>query len=419
MSDEIADALTAALGTAEPTAAPAATPVAEAPKVEAPAPAAPTPGGEAKSHVDDFMKSLSEDLPVIETPEEVVEHEKEELKPEATVAEEETTGPDEDGVEQPKNMSEKAAASWKVLKQSKEGYKKQAKELDTQIQAKSAEVQTLQTRVQELEQLTGKAALVPEMEEKLNRFDELEKTVSILRVEESKEYRDAILAPLDVIADAAAQIAKANGIEAHELYDVINETDPVAQRQRFKEVTAGWDDMDRHEVFGMIGNAKSIFARQNDMRANAHAAAKEQEKLASEAADKAKAATKAEYIKATDSVVQGLKDRVPFVPLRDGETAEERFAALAEKVKGVDFDGAAVNSKATAIASVFALADAVKTITTLQAQIKTLESRVADKAAVKPTIKATESKPADEGPQDYFAAVGVPPNPTLSGVFNF
>ena len=315
---------------------------------------------------------------------------------------------DEDDVpeELPKGTSKKASEDWKKLRGSRDKYKTQTTELENAVKERETKIAEFEAKVAELEELRGKAAVSAELEEKLKNFEEMEKTVSLLRVEESSEYKKAVTEPLDAIADQVDALAKSNEATPSDLYAALNETDLAKQRTMLKEATAGWDEIEKVELWEMAKDARSIFAKQREMRENAHEARKQQEAATEAETAKQAEARKREFVEASKGVVDQIKDKVPFVPLRDGETVEDRFAAVAEKLKGVDFDANSTNDKAFAAASALVLPSAVKTITKLQAEVEALEKRLAKTNSSKPS----KSDPVDDGgedEEDFFEAVGI------------
>lgn len=338
---------------------------------------------------------------------------------EEPVAEE--TPASEEGDDEPKlpeGASPKAAESWNKLRGSRDKYKAAEAELTKKLTKAEEDLKAYQAKAAELETVKGKAALLPEMEEKLKQLDELERLVSIHRLEDSKEYQTAIAKPLSVIGDTAKALARANESNPQDILDILAEPDMAKQRQMFKETTAGWDDMDRLDLRRMMDDSRDLLSRSQDMRQNASAAAKEYARLQAESAEKAKAASRAEFGKATENVVESLKSKVPFVPLREGETMEKHFASVAEKVRNIDFDSTSANNKAFAAASAILLPSAVKTIEALQKEVASLKARVSETNTAKPTIQPAESKQAESTDTDFLTALGVPKNPMMSQALN-
>lgn len=316
--------------------------------------------------------------------------------------------PEEDDVpeEPPKGTSKKASEDWKKLRGSRDNYKTKATELERAVKEKESKLAELESKVTELEELRGKAAISAELEEKLKNYEELEKTVSLLRIEESPEYKKAVAAPLAAIEDQVVALGKENEAPLDEIFDAINEPDLAAQRTKLKAVTAGWDEIDKIELRNMAADARSLFGKQREMRENAATTVKQQEEMSKAEAERQAAEAKQAFLKASESVVNTIKEKVPFVPLRDGETVEDRMAALSEKLKAVDFESKGHSEKAVAAASALVLPDAIKTISHLQKEVKALEERLAKTNSAKPSKSDPVEDDAD-GEEDFFESIGI------------
>jgi len=227
----------------------------------------------------------------------------------------------------------------------------------------------------------------------------------MLRVEEGSEYKKAVSEPLGAIEEQVVALGKENEASLDAVFDAVNEPDLAKQRTKLKEVTAGWDEIDKVELRNMAADARVLFGKQRELRENAATAAKQQEELTAAEAEKAAAETQKQFLKASESVVSQIKEKLPFVPLRDGETADDRAAALAEKLKNVDYEAQTPHGKAAAAASALVLPQAIKTISKLQKDLKALETRLAEKNAAKPTKSDAVADPVEE--EDFFKSVGI------------
>jgi uncharacterized protein with HEPN domain len=359
--------------------------------------------------MSDFVNTLTADVPPTETPAVAppVETPPEETPPvETPPAEPPPAEPakDDEGIpEAPKSRKD-----WDTLRASRDRHKQTAEETQKATESLKAEI----------EELRGKAARLPELEEKLKDLDEMEKELSITRLEATREYRDTILKPLQVIGEQAEVLANSNESEKERVYEMLRESDPVKQRAAFKELTLGWDEVDRSELWGMTKDARVILDKQDSMRTNASAAAKEQQTLAESRQKAEKEAFTKEFITSTKDVVKSLREKTPFVPLAEGELEDDRYASLEQKVAAVDFDAQPVRAKAFAAATAVMYPQMVKTMAKMQAEIDSLKSRVKADNATKPSVSPSEPSRAAEPDQDFLSAMGVPQNPTLSHSLN-
>ena len=354
--------------------------------------------------VDDLVEGDKEPEPEKAAEEEEPEKEEE---PEAEKSTEEEPEKDDDEPELPDKASPAAKDSFNKLRGSRDKYKTEAEQVKTALEAATAELTALRE----------KSALIPEIEEKLKNYDEMEKKLAVLRVEESPEFIKAIKAPLDAIEVSAESLAKSNDADVDEFFRALSEPDLAKQRELLKAATAGWDDMDRLDAKKMAEDTRDLLTRQREMRANAHETAKEQSQRASEAAEAAAKAARKEFSDATKDVLSSLKEKIPFVPLRDKETVEDRFAAISAKIGDMDFDKDSPRNKAFAAASAVMMPTMVKTVQSLQKEVAALEDRLKKKNGTSPAMRESSS-PAQKEDDDFFSSMGMPKELTISERLN-
>lgn len=286
---------------------------------------------------------------------------------------------------------------WNNLRASRDRHKAAAEEKDAFLKEKDAQI----------EELKSKAARAAELEEKLKVFDEQERELAIARVEATREYKDNIEKPLQAIGTQAEALAQSNEGDVGAVFRMLNEADPVKQRTMLKELTAGWDEIDRLDMKKMADDARTLLDKQDAMRTNAHAAAKEREEIASRTAAAEKEAVRKEFTNATADVVKSLREKMPFTPLVEGETEDDRYNLLAQKVQAVDFDNQTPRAKALAAASALALPKAIETIAAKDKEIAELKAALAKESKSKPTVSPkAETKPA-EPEKDFFEEFGI------------
>lgn len=323
---------------------------------------------------------------------------------------EESTTPTEEGEETvpdaPKNRKD-----WDTLRASRDRHKQQAEEVKSVLSTKDQTIQALQ---QQLEELQNKAARLPELEDKLKDFDTYEKELAVTRLESTREYRETIAKPLQVIGEQAETLATSNGAELEDVLEMMREADPAKQRTAFKDVTAGWDEVDRAELWAAVKDARVLLDKQDMMRNNASAAAKEQLEKATAREQAEKAEAKQQFVSSLKDVTKTLREKTPFVALAEGETEEDRYRLLEQKVAEVDFDSQPARGKAFAAAAAILHPQMVRTIAKLQEENATLRSRVKSTNETRGSVTPNEQTrpPADE--QDFLTALGVPTSPTLS-----
>jgi len=365
--------------------------------------------------MNDFVSSLVSDEPTpASTPEQTPNPESETSdvedmgldKPEeAEDKPEETPKPEPEIPEAPKSRKD-----WDILRTSRDGHKRAAEEAKVILEAKEQDIQELTTQ---LEELKTKASQLPELQEKLKDFDTYEKELAVTRLEATREYKETILAPLEIIAQSAETLAKDNDTEKDKVYDMLKEPDAAEQRRAFKELTSGWDDIDRGELWNMTKDARTILDKQDSMRENAAAAAHEQKALATAREQQEKEAFRKQFITEAKNVVNSLKEKTPFIPLAEGETIDDRFTSLEAKVAEVDLDTQSPRGKAFAAATAIIYPQMVKTIQKLQEENKTLLGRVKADNSSKPQMSPSDQSRPPTTEEDFLVSMGVS-QPNLS-----
>lgn len=373
----------------------------------------PDPPAADDTPVKEPEKPAEDDTPAKE-PEKPAEDEPE--KP--PVAEDEEDEEDEnpfDVVEKPDSEKpsdedkepEKPASSddWSRLRESRNRYKAEAAERESLLHEKEAEVA----------ELKAKAARTAELEEKLKVFDEQEKELAVARVESTREYKETIEAPLKAIGEQVDILATSNEGDVSAVHRMLVEPDPAKQRTMLKEITSGWDEIDRLDLKKMAEDARTILDKQDAMRTNAHAAAKEREQIASQREVETKEKSRKEFINATGEVVKSIREKVPFIPLAEGETEDDRYSSLAQKVAQVDFESQTPRAKALAVASTFALPQAVKTIAAKDKEIAELKEALAKSSKSKPSVTLKADPAPDGEEQDFFKEFGIQDRSNMFG----
>lgn len=350
-------------------------------------------------------------------PEKVVEEvktdpepEKKDPEPEKTVVEEDENPFEvekkEDAKPEDTKEPEKPASSddWSRLRESRNKYKAAAEEKESILREKEAEVTELKV----------KAARTAELEEKLKVFDEQEKELAVARVESTREYKESIEAPLHAIGEQVEILVTSNEGDVSAVKRMLTEPDPAKQRTQLKEITSGWDEIDRLDLKKMAEDARTILDKQDAMRSNAHAAAKEQQGIAAKREAEQKELSKKEFTKATGDAVKSVREKTPFVPLIEGQTEDDHYASLEQKVAQVDFAAQTPRAQALAIASTFELARMVKQDALRVAEIASLKDALAKATSGKPSVDP-KAAAVEEGEKDFFTEFGIKDPNSLLG----
>lgn len=379
--DEL-DEFARSFATDEPETPPAA-PAAPAP-TEEPKPEPKKPPVEQEKPAEEVKPPVKEDENPFKT------DEKEQEKP----AEEE---------KEPKKPS--SSDDWSRLRESRNKYKAAAEEKETMLREREAEIT----------ELKAKAARVAELEDKLKRFDEQEKRLAIADVKSTVEYEQVIEAPLIAIREQVEILVKANEGDVESVLRMLTEANPAKQRAALKEITSGWDEIDRIDLKKMAEDARVILDKEDAMLKNAHAAAKEQKELASRREAETKEAFRKDFLKMTGEAVKSIRKKLPFVPLVEGETEDDRYTLLEQKVSAVDFDAQTPRAKALAVASTLALPKAIQTIAAKETEITSLKEALKKATEGKPSITPSAEPKPDAEEKDFFDEFGIPDRSKMFG----
>lgn len=265
--------------------------------------------------------------------------------------------------------------------------------LASKLTEKDKEIEELRGKTTDYE---SKASEIEELRQKAARVDEVEKELSVHRVESSQEYKRSITEPLNAISGRLEQIAKENDVDVNALFDAVGEPDPVKQRALLKELLPTLDEVDKPMVVRAAEDTRGILSKRDQMREDAANARKELEERQSAESTKAKEASRKEFKSAVERTMEGIKARIPHVELAKGETPEGVFAAMVKGASEVDFDSMTVEGKALAAGSGLALVRALKIIGHQEARLKVLEARTASDKDTLPSIKDKPVPPAKE-----------------------
>lgn len=300
--------------------------------------------------------------------------------------------------DKPKNKDD-----WNILRGSRDKYKAAAEEKERFVTEKDQKIQDLQ---KELDEVRVRAARATELEERAKIADEYEKELAVTRVEATADYKNTILKPLNVVAEQAEILAKSNDHKVDEVYNVLKEPDPAKQRQMLRELTIGWDELDRLDLKKLADESRELLNRQDDILRNAKEANAESQKLAAQREEQAREKVRSEFLAASDAAIKSLREKVPFIPLAEGETESDRFALLKDKLKKVDFESQSPRGKAFAAATALMYPQMVRMMSEQAKEIESLKAAVAKKGAAKASVSPTEASLPDND-EDFFESFGI------------
>ena len=266
-------------------------------------------------------------------------------------------------------LSEKATAKWGELRSELAEARAKASELESKVGESTDKPLTT-----ELEQ---------QLTEAKSTIEEYEKELAVSRVEQSREYKDAVTAPLQAIMDAAEAISQRNEVDVNQVYDALTEVHNVERQNRvLEEITGEMTERDKMALYRMVDDAAVIFQKDTHLKEHAAEAAAELDQRNSEWEQEALKKHALETRVAVNKVFDKLENVIP-------DLEEADLSALRSKALEDDYLTLGAEHQAYALSAGSVLPPLVKAIRSRDAKISELETQLA--GYQKATPKAAES----------------------------
>lgn len=229
-----------------------------------------------------------------------------------------------------------------------------------------SDLKTWKQKVAELEQqLAERTPEVPEDYEELKtKLGEYEKEVSVSRVESSKQFKDAVITPLNGVLSAAYSMASRYEVPEKTMEAMLQETDPTKQDALLQEVVSGFSERDRLNLYRLVDDVGVLLMRRDEILSQASEA---RQYLAQQEREK----HTTEHTRAMDSVWKVLSDKVPI--FADKKVAEE----VRSKAMGANLMEARPDVRAYAAYSGAVLPHLLKQNQSLSTKVAELEKTLA------------------------------------------
>ena len=200
--------------------------------------------------------------------------------------------------------------------------------------------------------------------------------------------------PLEAIGTAAEELAKANDIDPDAFLDALSERDRAKRNKALEPLIAGLSDLDKSEALQMLRDTQALLDKHDKMVANASDAKAELEGMTKAQTERAKAEFRKNLEYGVADVIQSFKDRVPFMPLAEGETLDAVMENIRTQSLDANFDTANPKVQAYAIAAGVILPRLVKQYRAVEAAKKSAEDRIAKLTAGGPGGGSSTRQPA-------------------------
>ena len=251
---------------------------------------------------------------------------------------------------------------------------------------------------QELEQLKQKSLYDPtEVDGLKQQIAEYDKELAVHRIEATSEYKQAIDAPLMVIGEAAASVARRYEIDQDALFDALANTDEAKQQKELTDLVDGMSDRDRLKIYQMADDTLTILNKRNEMKARSHEAMQELEIRQRQTAERSGAEHKREFSSHMDRLFESLEDKLPFHPLDPNESKSAVMEQLKRDALMSDVRSAGTDVQAYSAAAGVVLPRLIKQFRALAAENSTLKTRLSSNSAASPT-KARQSTHSPQAP---------------------
>jgi regulator of replication initiation timing len=248
------------------------------------------------------------------------------------------------------------------------------------------ERQARREQEQKLKDLESKSLYDPKEVDTLKRqIEELNKEMSVHRIEATQEFKSAITQPLEVIGTAAESIARRYEIEPEALFDALANTNEAQQQKALTELVEGMSDRDRLRIYQMADDTLTLLRKRDDMKARSGEAIQELELRQKETTEREAAERKRTYTSNIERVFEAFEDKLPFHPLDPNETKSAVLDALRQQAMSSDVSAVGPDVQAYSAAAGVVLPRLIKQMRAMAAENQKLQARVSNQTATTPT----------------------------------
>ena len=227
-------------------------------------------------------------------------------------------------------------------------------------------IRELETRTAEPEALKAATDRVAELEAQVKATEEAN---SVLRLEDTQAYRDAVTKPQQEILASSDAIADRYGVDRDQLANILGNPNRRELSDNLNSVL-GDDvlDADKFELYDLSRKAEATFAKKNELSSNAEQALQEAEELADKAREKDALAQRTNREEHGQAAVDRIKSKAGVILDIVGEETVDSF-----KKEHSDYPIEALSDADQAFARF-----AYKAVIPLAKQVKKLESELQD-----------------------------------------
>jgi hypothetical protein len=239
-----------------------------------------------------------------------------------------TEKPTENSVETPQEEMPKEADS----------LKKWAVNMKKDWKAEKSRREELEAKVAELEKSRNSSD--PEEVTRLRQInEEYERELQVSRVEATKEFKDAVVVPMQQIRESVDTLATKYEISQRDLFEAFSETDPSARADKLSDIAAGMNDRDKFSLYELEGRFNKVQSTREKVVNNAKLALEKINEHRQEQAKTQQEEYSKRYNSAMDKVWEEAENAVPLLKKVDGDEEWNKQLDDAQQfARGLNFD---------------------------------------------------------------------------------
>lgn len=170
--------------------------------------------------------------------------------------------------------------------------------------------------------------------------EEYERELQVARVEATKEFKDAVVLPMQQVREAVDTLATKYEISQRDLFEAFSETDPSSRADKLSDIAAGMNDRDKFSLYELEQKFNRVQSTREKVVNNAKLALEKIEQHREEQAKTQKEEYSKRYTSTVDKVFEEARQAIPLLRPIEGDDEWNNQLADAEKfVKGLDMDG--------------------------------------------------------------------------------
>jgi hypothetical protein len=207
------------------------------------------------------------------------------------------------------------------------------------LKAERERAATLEAKLAEVEK--SRAGTDPEEVTRLRQLnEEYERELQVARVEATKEFKDAVVLPMQQVREAVDTLATKYEIAQRDLFEAFSETDPSTRADKLSDIAAGMNDRDKFSLYELEQKFNRVQSTREKVVNNAKLALEKIEQHREEQAKTQKEEYSKRYTTTVDKVFEEARQAIPLLRPIEGDDEWNNQLADAEKfVKGLDMDG--------------------------------------------------------------------------------